>query len=154
MNPNIRQVFLEASQKFLALKDLEQLLETSEKKDSPLFLAYKAATLALYAKYSLVPAMKLSYFLQANGLLEQAIAENPENIEIRFIRFAVEHHLPAAASNYALHLREDKKIIIENLVRSKLNRAFKASIAQILWHSGLCTFADKKVLEKYIPAEN
>jgi len=89
MNLKIRQVFLEASQKFSALKDLEQLLENSEKKDSPLFLAYKAATLALYAKYSLVPAMKLSYFLQASGLLEQAIAENPENIEIRFIRFAV-----------------------------------------------------------------
>jgi hypothetical protein len=62
--------------------------------------------------------------------------------------------LPAAASNYALHLREDKKIIVENLTKSKLNRKFKETIAQMLWHSGVCTFADKKVLEKYIPAEN
>jgi hypothetical protein len=63
MNLKIRSAFLEASQKFAAFKDFEQLLETSEKKDNPLFLAYKAATLALYAKYSLVPALKLNYFL-------------------------------------------------------------------------------------------
>ncbi|MFN3316262.1 MAG: hypothetical protein ACK40K_05580 [Raineya sp.] len=148
MNQKIREAFLKASQNYKDLKNFEQLLQ-NEQPDKPLFRAYQAACKALYAYYSLVPAMKLSYFLEASQMLSNAIQEVPENIEMRFIRFAMESSLPAAANNYALHLREDKKVIVEQITKSKLQKSFKKVIAQMLVHSGLCTFADKKVLEKY-----
>ncbi len=149
MTESIREAFLEASQQYSALNKLEQLLE--EKKSSKaLAIAYKAALKALYAKYALVPALKLGYFLEANQLLNEAIGQKPENIEIRFIRFAIESSLPVAAHHYALHLREDKKVIVEQISDSKLPKSFKQVIAQMLVHSGFCTFTDKKNLEKYL----
>lgn len=149
MKASIREAFLEASQQYSALKKFEQLLE-EKNSFSALGMAYKAALKALYAKYALIPAFKLGYFLEANQLLNEAIEQKPENIEIRFIRFAIESSLPTAAHHYALHLREDKKMIVEQIGKSKLPKPFKQTIAQMLVHSGFCTFTDKQKLEKYL----
>ncbi|GAB4132831.1 MAG: hypothetical protein OHK0045_22360 [Raineya sp.] len=149
MTEKLREAFLEASQSYTALKKFEQIL-TENPNSSALGTAYKAALRALYGYYAIVPAIKLSYFFEASQLLQSALEQSPDNIEVRFIRFAIESNLPAAANNYALHLREDKKVIIDGIGRSKLKKSFKKVIAQMLIASMLCTFSDKRVLEKYL----
>ncbi len=145
MNTALRQAFFEASQKAEKLANFEEML-LLHADDSPLALAYKAAAKALKAHYHWLPAIKLSLYLEANLMLEKAIAKEAEHLEIRFIRFAIESSLPAAAHNYALHLREDKKVILASLPQSKLPKKFKTSIADCLLASGICTFADKQAL--------
>lgn len=84
------------------------------KDKSPLIQAYKAASTALLAKYSWNPVTKFNYLNDSKKLLDKAVIDDAQNLEIRFLRLYIQKSLPDYLG-MSKNVSEDKKIIIDNL---------------------------------------
>jgi len=75
-----------------------------------LVLGYKAASEAIKARDASM-LTKLTYVQQAARTFEQAVALEPANAEIRFLRFSVESNLPPFLG-LSKHVEEDKTFLL------------------------------------------
>ena len=75
-----------------------------------LVLAYKAAAEAIRARDASM-FNKLTYVQDAAKTFEQAVGLDPQNPEIRFLRFSVESNLPAFLG-LSKHVDEDKEMLL------------------------------------------
>ncbi|MCX8080955.1 MAG: hypothetical protein N3F09_06955 [Bacteroidia bacterium] len=92
--------------------DCKKLMEiTSNFSNDPLMKAYHAASVMTSAQYAFWPFEKLKRFNEGKTLLESAVNEAPQNVEIRWIRYNVQKHSPAFL-NYNNHLKDDKVILM------------------------------------------
>lgn len=98
--------------------DLYNQLKESYLSD-PIKIAYKDAAKMTLANCVGNPWKKYQYFKRGKGELEKAIELEPENIEIRFLRFAVQINLPGIL-NYN-NTEEDKQFLIESLILQRQN---------------------------------
>lgn len=74
--------------------------------------AYYATSLALRARASIVPTTKLSLANQAEALLNAAATSQPQNLEIRFLRYSFEYGTPAFV-NMKKNMQVDKPMAIK-----------------------------------------
>ncbi len=79
-----------------------------------LHIAYQASTRVLQANFALLPLSKLAYLKEAMKLFRQAVKIDPENIEIRFLRYSIQHNLPRYLHESG-DMDEDKAVIFRNL---------------------------------------
>jgi|SRR5690606_849556 len=81
--------------------------------DEPVLVAYKGAGMMLLARYEKLtergPKVK-----EAVNWIEQAVAADPENAEIRLVRLSVQEHLPRFLK-YHEHIEEDRKFVQQQL---------------------------------------
>ena len=92
----------------------EELLESSRElgaAGSMLHLGYQGAANMMMAKHVGNPFSKLSYFKKGKKLLQKAIEEDGDNLELRFLRFSVQSKAPAFLG-YRAELEEDKEFIL------------------------------------------
>jgi hypothetical protein len=75
-----------------------------------LVLGYKAAAEAIRARDASM-FNKLTYVQDAARTFEQAVSLDPQNPEIRFLRFSVESNLPAFLG-LSKHVDEDKEMLL------------------------------------------
>ena len=75
-----------------------------------LVLGYKAASEAIRARDASM-FNKLTYVQDAAKTFEQAVGLDPQNPEIRFLRFSVESNLPAFLG-LSKHVEEDKEMLL------------------------------------------
>src|SRR5688572_12419212 len=68
---------------------------SSRDSPSPLMLAYTGTLQALKAKHSWNPYQKIKYVARSQKTLEKALKIEPTNLEIRFMRFSIQHYTPA-----------------------------------------------------------
>ena len=80
----------------------------------PTLQAYKAVSEALLAQVVWNPFSKFSQVLKYNKLIEKAVIRDQQNIEIRFLRLAIEYNLPAFLG-MSTHMEEDLGIIVSNM---------------------------------------
>lgn len=100
-----------ATELYTQLQDLEV--------SNPIIIAYKGATEMTLANCVSNPWKKYQYFKNGKKELEAAIEKEPENFEIRYLRFAVQSNLPGIL-NYN-NLDEDKEFLIESLILQTQN---------------------------------
>ncbi|RZK31194.1 MAG: hypothetical protein EOO63_04795 [Hymenobacter sp.] len=81
------------------------------KEQNALVLGYKAASEAIKARDASM-LNKLTYVQQAAHTFEQAVVLEPNNAEIRFLRFSVESNLPPFLG-LSKHVEEDKAFLVE-----------------------------------------
>ena len=93
----------EAGEKFY------KLLADYQDRDA-LVLGYKAASEAIRARDASM-FNKLTYVQDAAKTFEQAVSIDPQNPEIRFLRFSVESNLPAFLG-LSKHVDEDKGMLL------------------------------------------
>lgn len=86
-----------------------QLLADYKDRDA-LVLAYKGASEAIRARDASM-FNKLTYVQDAAKTFEQAVRIDPQNPEIRFLRFSVESNLPAFLG-LSKHVDEDKEMLL------------------------------------------
>lgn len=86
---------------------------------NPVIIAYKGAAEMTMANCVSNPWKKYQYFKDGKKELEAAIEKEPDNIEIRYLRFAVQENLPGIL-NYN-NLEEDKEFLIESLILQTQN---------------------------------
>ena len=78
-------------------RDLIEAAE-SDREGDPIALAYRGAGLAMFSQCLKSPFAKLRNFTRGREAIERAIALNPSDPEIRFIRFMVQNGAPAFLS--------------------------------------------------------
>jgi len=94
----------------------QEFLELMEehKDENPTAMGYYALATMLQAKRFSNPFTKLSYFNKGKKILEATIAANPENAELRFLRFAVQSEVPAILL-YFSEIEEDQEVLDNHL---------------------------------------
>lgn len=78
----------------------------------PLAKAYYATALALRARASISPPNKLSLANQAEAHLNAAATAQPQNLEIRFLRYTFEYGTPSML-NMKKNMAQDKPMAIK-----------------------------------------
>ncbi|WP_295650989.1 hypothetical protein [uncultured Mucilaginibacter sp.] len=119
---------------------------------SPVIIAYIATLDALKAKQTWNPYSKIIYLNQSQSLLLTAVADDPQNIEIRFLRFSIQHNVPGFLG-YGKNLAEDREEIITQLDRKNYNLAEKDLIRTIiafLLNSKRCSPPEGTRLHQYL----
>lgn len=88
--------------------------------NSDLEIAYQGVATAMYAGVVSSVFDKLSYFNKGKNLLEEAVRGSASDVEIRFLRFAVQANTPSML-RYNGNLEEDGRLIIDALETGKID---------------------------------
>jgi hypothetical protein len=113
----IRKQYVKGAASESEAKDLLKSLR-KESSLTPVMLAYKGATQALMAKYAKLPTKKYSLAKKGMAIINNAISKDPENIEIRYIRFTIQDNVPSFLG-LSGDLKKDKDLIIKNHPKRK-----------------------------------
>ena len=119
----------------LALRDK---LETVTKEDNTVLVAYKGAVSALTAKYTKNNTERKDLFKSGVLLLEFAVSQKPQNIEIRCLRLSIQENSPKFLK-YRSNIEEDKNFILNHYEKTN-SKAVKDFVkSYILQSSGFNT---------------
>jgi hypothetical protein len=116
--------------------------------------AYLAATEALKAKQVWNPFSKMSYVSDAEKHLDTAVGQNTNHLEVRFIRFSIEHNVPSFLG-YSKHLNNDRQELVKLIDGRQYPNADKdlaVTVIKFLLDSGRCTLAETVDLRKNLAA--
>ncbi len=141
---SIRQQFYKASE---SEDDADALFELAQQfnEQNPVYYGYRAMADMLQAKYSYNPFSKLKYFNKGKERLQQAISLAPENVELRFLRFAVQAKAPSLLG-YKDQVGEDKSILLSFVERNRKQAEdpdLVARIVKFLRECELCTAEER-----------
>jgi hypothetical protein len=114
----IRKLFYEAVESEEKLEELENFFSENFTEKAliyhPVLLSYTGAIDALKAKHAFNPFTKFSRVLSSLNTLERAVNREPNNLEIRFIRFSILHNLPGFLG-YGKERNDDMMVIVTQL---------------------------------------
>lgn len=113
--------------------------------------AYQGVATAMYASLADGVKAKFSFFENGKKLLEQAVLLDPENPEIRFLRFSVQAEVPWVVG-YSSNLEKDADLIINALEKNKIDYKidFWKKAVKFLQNSGELTTQQKTRLDKFV----
>lgn len=109
-----------------------------------MYAGYKAAATMLMAKYVINPFSKLNNFKKGKTLLEKAIDRDQKNIELRFIRYAIQLNAPSFL-NYKNAINKDKVFLMDSYAHIK-DTQLKNNISAFLKNDTSLTTQEKKQL--------
>ena len=114
-NSDLNEVRTSYSKAVLDKKLCKKMIEELElsKEKSVIALAYLGAYQTIWANHVFNPLSKLATFKKGKNNIELAISKEPENVEIRYIRFSVQKNAPSFLG-YNSHLKEDKDFLVKN----------------------------------------
>jgi hypothetical protein len=121
---------------------------------SHLNVCYLGVIQALKAKHAWNPYYKVKYLNDAEKILQTAVSREPDNMEIRFMRFSIEHNVPGFLG-YTKHLTADREEIIKQLERKYYATADQdvvITIIKFLLESKRCTPHENDFLHKQLAA--
>ena len=124
------------------------------KNRSSLLNAYMGALEACKAKHAWNPYYKIKYLNDSEKTLQAAVVNDPHNIEIRFMRFSIEHNVPKFLG-YTKNLVVDR----EEMIRQINNKHYASAdttlvktIINFLLDSKRCTPAEQTSLKQHLAA--
>ena len=95
-----------------ACDKLIQILSPYNESNYPLYAGYKASAIMMMANHVMNPFSKFSYFKKGKKILENAIKVDAKNIELIFLRFNMQTHLPSFLG-YNESIKSDR-VFLEN----------------------------------------
>ena len=122
------------------MKDLPDVSSTTR--------AYAAVSEAMLAQVVWNPFSKLSQVIKYDKLMEEIIVNDPENVEIRFLRLAIEYNLPPFLG-MSEHIQEDIDTIKSGIkvTRLEVDANYKRYIIYFLQQTKLCSNEELAMLE-------
>ncbi|WP_424962281.1 hypothetical protein [Ekhidna sp.] len=108
---------------------------------SPTVQAYQAVSEALLAQVVWNPFNKLKQVIKYNDQMKEVIEMDSHNVEIRFLRLAIEYNLPSFLG-MSIHMEEDVRKIVSNLSnisRMQVSPHFGKYIFGFLEQTDLCS---------------
>lgn len=109
---HLRKLYLTSYNNKSTCDSLSSYLNLFDKKNNTID-AYIGANNLLISKFSKNIVKKFKYFEEGKNLIEQAIKNDPKNIEIIFIRYLNQINCPWFL-NYNQNLGEDRDFLIKN----------------------------------------
>ncbi|WP_316830873.1 hypothetical protein [Pedobacter aquatilis] len=116
-----------------------------------LITAYCGTLEALKAKHSWNPYNKIKYVKVSLRTMQKAIDMDKENMEIRFMRFSIEHYTPGFLG-FSKDLPVDRKEIIKHYENRNFGLADEElikNVARFMIDSKRCTSEEIKILKKF-----
>ena len=117
-----------------------------------LTVAYAGTLEALKAKHTWNPYNKIKYVKGSLKTMQKAVNMDKENLEIRFMRFSIEHFTPGFLG-LSKNLNTDRKEIVKHYQNRNFGVADDAlikNVARFMIDSKRCTAEEIKTLQKYI----
>lgn len=108
-----------------------------------IILAYSAGIDALKSKHAFWPFTKMSYLNSSMDLFKEVVNKDPNNLEIRFMRYSILHYVPGILG-YSAELKEDQKVILSLLSRNEFQNVsddLRNGIINFMIDSGRLTTA-------------
>ena len=121
-------------------------LEEVSVNDEKVLVGYKGALRAITAKYAKEVKTKKEQFKEGVSLIEYALSEEPENIELRFIRLTIQQNSPKFLK-YKKSIDDDKSFIFSNL-KGISNAHLKKSIEEYILYSKNFSEEEKAVISQ------
>ena len=124
------------------------------KSPSALVNGYMGTLQALKAKHAWNPYFKIKYLNDSQSTFKTAVSRDPHNIEIRFMRFSIEHNVPGFLG-YNKNLVADRQEIVKQVDKKYYAQADKQLVKTIilfLIESKRCTPAESTDLKKHLAA--
>ena len=125
----IRREYYEAVNSGTAADDFYNKLHKLQP-SKPVLFAYYGSAQALKSRYSFNPYNKIKYLNEGRKTLARAVAKSPDDLEIRFLRFSLEHYIPAFLGMSDNLDIDRKKIIL--LIKKKQYGAVDKSLLKNL----------------------
>ncbi len=88
-------------------------------KNAPIIKGYYAASLAIGCKYISNPFIRMGPFKEAKQLLEELISENFDEVELRYIRYAIQRQAPKILGYYK-NIAGDMQVLL-NYIKAEPN---------------------------------
>lgn len=132
--------------------DLYDKLNNKSAVSDPLYLGYFGATEALLAKHHWNPYKKLEYLAKSQKTLEIAISKSPNNLELRFLRFSIQHYLPSFLGQ-SKNIEEDKTVMLKELSANNYateDKPIAINVAKFLLESKRCSTEQILTLKKIV----
>ena len=117
---------------------------------SPIVLAYHAGISALKSKHAFWPFNKMSYLNEAMDIFEKAIERDPDNLEIRFMRFSILYYVPGILG-YDYEEESDAKKLFNLLLKkdySSVDYEIQFGMIEFLIQSDFLSIGQKKRLKR------
>ena len=108
----VRKAYYLAVDNEESLKAFETMLINFNNPDNTI-LGYIGMSFMLKAKYAWLPNDKWEYFNKGKKFLESAISKDPNNIELKFMRFCIQNNTPSFL-RYNKNLETDKWYIFKS----------------------------------------
>jgi hypothetical protein len=149
--PQIKKAMLLAVEDDAITDSLYKELTALNSKD-PLIWAYIATLDGLKAKHSWNPYNKLKFVSRSQKLIAKAVTAKPEDLEIRFMRFSLQHYTPEFLG-FSKNLKEDREVIFSLYEQRKFGRSDQElvrNIAKFMIDSQRCTPKEILLFKKFL----
>ncbi|MFT6815033.1 MAG: hypothetical protein ACJAZ3_000931 [Sphingobacteriales bacterium] len=116
-----------------------------------ILLGFEGSLLALKAKHSWNPVVKMNSLKKGKVQLDEAIFLEDDNLELRFLRFSLEYNLPSVLG-MSSHLEEDKNkilLLVSGTVKS-IDSSVLRTVASFLIDANLVSEAQTRMLRLFI----
>jgi hypothetical protein len=147
-------------------RDYITAIENSEKADklctqlekiknpSALEMAYLGSVQAIKAKHAWNPVNKMSYLGKGFEIINQAVAKDPNNLEVRFLRFSLQYYVPAFLG-YSKNLITDKNKIVHIIkttepIKLNIEKKILQNMIVFMVDSKKCTEQELDILKKVL----
>ncbi len=141
----IRVLYRKAESDEKSCKELLTILSPYNVNNNSLFFGYKACATMLMAKHVFNPFSKWYYFKKGKQMLDMSIDADKNNVELRFLRFAIQTSVPSFLG-YKNDIAEDKKIILASFYEIP-DKNLKEMILLVLNNSKYLTSNEKQQLK-------
>lgn len=157
INPVVAQDFPKIKKSMVLAVESQQITDSLFKKLSalnssdPLIWAYIATLEGLKAKHAWNPYSKLRHINQSSKLINKAVSAAPDDLEIRFMRFSLQHFTPAFLG-YSKNLEEDKRAIVRLFELKKFGHSdadLVQNIAKFMIESNRCNRIEAQLFKKF-----
>ena len=109
---------------------LYQQFEITDITTDNLLVGYKGAVLLGMARHHPNPFKKMGFFSDGKELLENAIAIDSENLELRFLRLTIQTNIPSFLG-YDSDKENDKAFVLNHIEKAK-SEAFKTKVRNFI----------------------
>lgn len=148
----VRLLYRQAATEEHACRELLNILETYNTGNDPLLAGYKASALMLMAKHVFNPLNKWSYFCKGKKMLDAAIDADKNNVELRFLRFAVQTSAPSFLG-YCYAVQRDKAFLL-SAVHQINDTSLKEWIISFLRNSSFLSARERQDLLSLVPSQS
>lgn len=115
---------------------------------SPQVLAYRGALEAIMTKTTWNVFKKLGYLRESEASFTEAIKRAPENLEIRFMRMAVQYEIPEYLG-YSDDMETDRKYIVEHIHKFNPAEFSDGTLREIFGFMNKCGRFTTNQIEKF-----
>lgn len=152
---DLRESFYKAADDKQAAQQLYDSLATIDESSQPLQLGYKGMACFMICHHALNPYTKIKFFLLGKTKLEKALELDPENLELRYLRFTVQTNAPEFLG-YTRNVLEDKAFILNSLKNApgeNLDEDLRKRIVAYMRNTKYCTARERSEVESYATPE-